>query len=262
MSQPLTINDLCVVVASNDEETLNRNLMVSPLVRSGVQTHIERNASSAAAAYNRGLDATNTPFVIFAHHDVYFPPGWERKLFSAIGCVDKIDPEWALIAPFGMSASGKAVGDVWSTSLGRRVGRPVQYPEIVQSYDELAFILRRDSGLRFDENLSAWHMYGTDIVQSARKLGKNSWVADLPLVHNDRSKRGRIGSDFDGAYHFIRRKWKKQLPIRTPILWITPLGTSLPLWRLRDWRIRLLYPDPALDPNLDSRHYSALSGWE
>ena len=262
MLQPFTINDLCVVVASNDDETLRRNLMVSPLVLSGVQFHIERNAASAAVAYNRGLDATDAPFVIFAHHDVYFPPGWEKKLFSAIDCIGKIDPDWALIAPFGMSATGEAVGDVWSTSLGRRVGRPVQRPETVQSYDELAFILRRDSGLRFDEDLSAWHMYGTDIVQSARELGKNSWVADLPVVHNDRSKRGRIGSDFDDAYHFIRRKWKEQLPIRTSILWITPLGISLPLWRLRRWRKMVVRPDVALDPDLDPRYYSALSGWE
>lgn len=262
MSQPLTINDLCVVVASNDEETLKRNLMISTFIQAGVQIHIERNAHSAASAYNRGLDATGAPFIIFAHHDVYFPPGWEKKLFPAIECVEKIDPEWALIAPFGMSVTGEPVGDVWSTSLGRRVGRPVQRPEPVQSYDELAFILRRDSGLRFDENLSAWHMYGADIVQSAREIGKSSWVANLPLVHNDRSKRGKIGSDFDDAYHFIRKKWKKQLPIRTSILWITPLGMSLPLWRLRTWRRKIFHPDAALDPNLGPRHYSALCGWE
>ena len=56
----------------------------------------------------------------------------------------------------------------------------------MQSFDELLIVLRRDSGLRFDEGLPGWHMYGTDIVQTARaRLGRAAppLVQRLPQRH-------------------------------------------------------------------------------
>lgn len=274
----LGLADLCIVVASNNDECLGRNLLASPLVQMGVQIHIERGAPSASVAYNRGLAATSAPIVIFAHQDVYFPQGWEARLFAAIAALQAQGANWALLGPFGMaqvfdtdqatsppsSAVQKSkalhLGDVWSTSLGRRVGLPVATPCLVQSFDELAIVMRRDAGLRFDEALPLWHLYGTDIVQIARAAGYGAYVIDAPVVHND-GFHGKLGADFTAAYHFIRQKWRDQLPLRSPVLWITRSGFALPLYRFRAWRSFERRRAMAADMQADPRIYADQSGW-
>ena len=47
----LRVEDLCIVVASNNEASLHRNLLVSDLVtRQGVLVHVERASPSASVA--------------------------------------------------------------------------------------------------------------------------------------------------------------------------------------------------------------------
>lgn len=270
------IRDLCIIVASNDEASLSRNLLASDLIaRKGVSVHVERGAPSASVAYNRGLAATaqnmaeaqnaghnfGEDIVIFAHQDVYFPPGWEDRLLAAIALLDRQDPDWALLAPFGMSEAGAHIGDVWTTSLSRRVGQPVRVPTPAQSFDEMVIVLRRASGLRFDEALPYFHLYGTDIVQAARAAGKGAYVADLPVVHND-SFHDRLRADFTAGYHYIRRKWRTKLPLRTPVVWIRWHGLSLPVYRLRAARSIERRRAMAGDTTTDPRVFSAQCGWE
>jgi glycosyltransferase involved in cell wall biosynthesis len=253
------LSDLCIVVACNDEACLARNLMASPLVAAGVPVHVERGAPSASVAYNRGLAATTAPLVIFAHQDVWFPPGWEERLARAIAALEAEGKPWALLGPFGMSVEGQHLGDVWSTSLGRRVGAAVPTPQPVQSFDELAFVMRRASGLGFDEALPLWHFYGTDIVQTALALGQGAYVFDAPLVHNDGFK-AKLGDDFTQGYNFIRRKWRAKLPIRSSILWITRFGTPLWRYRLRAGRALEKRRAMALDTGVAPEIYAAQSG--
>lgn len=255
--------DLCIVVACNSDAILQNNLLRSEMVSTGiVPVSVIRNAASAAIAYNSGLDNTTAPFVIFAHQDVYFPPGWESRLSKAIAEVERLDPNWALIAPFGMSEDGSEHrGDVWTTSLGAQVGRSAQRPVRAQGFDELAMVLRRASGLRFDEQLPCFHFYGTDIVQTARTTGHGAYVVDLPLVHND-GFHGRLGSDFTTAYHYMRRKWRRNLPLRTSVLWIDRFGCALYAYQLRAaWsyeKRKALAGDVRTDPRI----FSASCGWE
>jgi len=257
------IGAIGVVVASNDEACLARNLLASEMIAGqGVVVHVERGAPSAAIAYNRGLDATTAPIVIFAHQDVYFPRGWEMRLARAIAAVEAIDPDWALMAPFGMAEDTAAYrGDVWTTSLSRRVGEPARTPVMAQSFDELVIVLRRASGVRFDEGLPLYHLYGTDIVQTARAAGKGAWVADLPVVHND-GFHDRLRADFTAGYDYVRRKWRARLPLRTSVLWITWHGLSLPLHRLRGARSIAKRRAVAGDTGVDPRLYAARCGWE
>jgi len=218
---------LCVVVASNDPVTLERNLLASDMIaRQGVPVHVEQKAPSASAAYNAGLNATSAPIVIFAHQDVYFPPGWEKRLAAQIAAVEALDPNWALLAPFGIRDKGRHIGRVWSTSPSAVVGDPVEVPHPAQSFDELVIVLRRACGLRFDEKLPCFHLYGTDIVQTARAQGLGAYVCDLPLVHND-GFHDKLRNDFARPYNYIRRKWRDRLPIRTPVLWVTRSGLDL-----------------------------------
>lgn len=246
-------SDVCIVVASNDEVILKRNLLASRFAMSGIDVHVVRDAPSAAMAYNRGLDSTSSPVVVFAHQDVWFPDDWGDRLAEVLR---HAPDDWAILAPFGVTREGRHVGDVWSSSLGRRVGQPVAGFEPIESVDELIIILRRSSGLRFDEELPNWHFYGTDIVQTARSEGLGAYVVRLPVVHNDAFKAS-LGKDFTVGYRFIQKKWVMLLPIRTSIVWVTRTGVALFVYRLRAWfRLsgrRALAQDPVVSPRAYAR---------
>ncbi len=225
---------ISVVTASHDDGILNANLARSPLFATGIPLHVERGAASATIAYNRGLDATTAPYIVFAHHDVFLPQGWDRLLAARIAEVEAQDANWALLCAFGIAMDGAHIGPVWSSSLGMIVGRVPLSPLPVQSFDEMLIVLRRASNLRWDQTLPGWHMYGTDIVQTARVLGMASYAAGLPCIHNDRY-HGALGADFTAAYQFMQKKWHRILPLRTPITKISRSGLHL----LRDrWQAR------------------------
>jgi len=48
-----------IACASNSDAILSANLAASPLIADGVRLHVERNAPSAAIAYNRALESTD-----------------------------------------------------------------------------------------------------------------------------------------------------------------------------------------------------------
>ena len=253
--------DIAVVSASHNDRILAANLARSPMIASGaVPLHVERGAGSAAVALNRGLDATRAEIVVFAHHDCYLPPGWERVLQRRLAEVAAFDPDWALYGPFGVARDGAHIGPVWSSSLGMIVGRVPLAPTEVQSYDELMIILRRSSGLRFDQALPGWHLYGTDIVASANAAGRRAYAGALPTLHND-AYHEALQSDFAECYHALRRKWRGQLPRRSPIIKISASG--LHLWKNRwaDFTSREFRANMAIGTAEDPARLAGLCGW-
>lgn len=216
---------IALACASHSDAILAANLARSPCVAS-LGLHVERDAPSAAAAYNRALDALDADVVVFAHHDVFLPAGWERVLAARLDEVAALDPDWALYGSFGVGLDAAHIGPVWSSSLGQIVGRVPLEPVQVQSFDELLIVLRRSSGLRFDEGLGGWHFYGTDIVAQARARELRAWAGALPCIHNDRF-HGALGQDFTDAYRAMRRKWRHALPLRSPITKISRSGLHL-----------------------------------
>ena len=254
--------DLSIVTASNNQACLELNLMESPMIKSGqVPVQVERDAPSATIAYARGLAATTSEIVIFAHQDVYFPRGWEDQLARVLNDLEDRDPDWAILACCGISVAGDFIGDVWSTSLGGRIGAPIGDAQPVQSIDELVIIMRRSAGLTWDTELPNFHMYGTDIVQTALTAGRGAWVADLPVIHND-SFHTRLGADFTASFRYMQRKWRTVLPIHTTVGKISRWGIALALSK-REARKSIGYRKSlALDPSVDPRQYAAESGME
>lgn len=252
---------IAVACAANSVEILSANLALSPMIAGGsVPLEVSWNAPSAAIALNRALDATTAPVVVLAHQDVYLPQGWERRLTARIAEVAALDADWALLGAFGIGLDRAHVGPVWSSSLGMIVGRVPLAPVRVQSFDEMLIVLRRDSGLRFDEALRGWHFYGTDIVQTARARGLHAYACGLPAVHNDRY-HGDLGPEFTAGYRAMQRKWAGVLPLVTPITKISRHGLHL----LRDIRANRLSAKyrlgMAVGTDTDPRVLAQRCGW-
>lgn len=257
------LSEICVIALVNDDDCLARNLMASDLLaKHSVPLHIERGAASASIGYNNGIEATTEEYIVFAHQDVYFPPNWHLHLAKAIDQAEALDPNWAILAPFGITKDTQThTGDVWSSGVGGRIGAPLTALHPAESVDELVIVMRRSAGLRFDNALPRYHLYGTDLVQMAQTAGKGAYIAQLPVIHNDDFKPA-LGADFTESYTFIRRKWAPALPLRSPVLWVTKLGLGLPWYRLRARRGIDKRQAKALDTSVSPRLYSEQCGWE
>lgn len=252
---------IAFVCASNNPRILRENLMRSPMLANGAYpVEVVENAPSAARAYNAGLDSTTADIVVFLHHDVYLPRGWDALLCQRIAEVEARDTDWAVLGAFGVAMDTRGYGPVWSSSIGFIAGLIPAAPMPVQSFDELLFVMRRGAGLRFDEGLAGFHMYGTDIVCQARHRGLGAYSVALPLIHNDGYKENLDG-DFARAFHYMRRKWHGLLPIKTPVVRISRSARDLYKWRWRLWRSRKHRRTLAAPEARDPRDYARLCGW-
>lgn len=256
-----SMDDIVIGAATHNVSILEHNLSISPAITSGAfQLIVERNSPSASVAYNKIIDRSDAPIIVLAHHDVYLPQGWDTLLRERLAEVSALDPNWAVIAPFGIGVDRHAYGPVWSSSLGAIAGRVATGPKPVQSVDELMIVLRRGSGLRFDETLPSFHLYGTDIVQTALSRGMGAYAMSLPVVHNDGFK-SHLDDSFTTAYRHQSRKWRSRLPINTPITRISWHGLSLLRSQMSNWRSNAFRQSIAAPIQKDPRFYAALCGW-
>jgi len=226
---PRSVEDFSAAAAVNNREILEACLRRSPDIASGsLGLKIYEGYSSAASALNAGLDESSAAIVIFAHQDVYLPSGWLSRLVAQIDKLERSHPNWGVLGLYGRRVEGTEVGLVWSSGLGRVVGEGGFAPTEAVTLDELILVVRRDSGLRFDEGIPGFHMYGTDIVMQGRVRGIPSFVVDAPAVHNSRPVRALTGAYAD-AYRYMQRKWRRHLPLKnlsSDIVW-----HPIKLWR-------------------------------
>lgn len=257
----MAADDIVFGVATHDRAILSGNLAMSPAIASGdVQLLIEERSPSASIAYNRIIDRSKAAVIVLVHHDVYLPRGWDALLRARIAEVAAFDPDWAVLAPFGVGLDNQGYGPVWSSSIGEIVGRVATCPVPVQSVDELLIVIRRSAGLRFDETLPGFHLYGMDIVQIALSQGKGAYAMSLPVVHNDGFKP-MLDDTFAIACRHQSQKWRSRLPLFSPTIKISWHMISLlrSQWaNIRSKRVRHAMAVPVLE---DPRKYTSLCGW-
>ena len=216
-----------VVAAVNDDECLVNNLAASPmLAENGVPLIVKRDYKSAGLAYNAGLEQVIADVVIFAHQDVYFPRGWDKKLFSTIKGLELEGNQWGVLGVVGKDRTNNLVGGAWSNGLQLKIESEFRSPVPVGSMDEIVIVLRKESGLRFDDNLPGFHLYGTDVVLSALKAGLGAYVFDGPVIHNS-VPVVQLDGFYVKAYRYMQRKWKAELPIWTTVVPVTKSGWPL-----------------------------------
>lgn len=234
----------CFITACNNESVLQSSLLASPDLAGGVEIHVQRRASSAARAYNAALDASQGEVLIFLHQDIYLPPGWLDRLAGILTLVSSSDPHWGVLGVFGTSKDGIGRGVVHSTGMNQTFGAPFQGIKEVETLDEVMLITRRSSGLRFDEGLEGFHLYGADFCLQARLRGMRSYAAALFCIHNSSGLR-ILPRDYWKCYLYMRKKWWRDLPVVTPCMPITRSGGVALLYLLKT-PLRLALRPPKL----------------
>jgi hypothetical protein len=220
-------NQITIVVATNDRDILERNLLASSCFRSahGHQILVQEGFSSAAEAYNDGLQRSTNELVVFVHQDVFLPEGWMCRLDRTLQQLEKTDPAWGVLGCWGAKENGEYRGHVYSSGWGV-LGEGFESPEPVQTLDEIVLIVRKSAGLRFDQHLPHFHFYGTDICMRAAKMGMKSYAMSAFCIHNT-SQILRLPKDFYRCYFHIRGVWKDDLPIQTTCIRISRSNAHL-----------------------------------
>jgi hypothetical protein len=196
---------LCIVTLVNNEylyarskKSLERQADTNVLKFIPIDADI--NGWNAARALNSGIDESHSEWVLCTHQDVIFPDGWIENFSSAIrGIPDSV----VIIGLVGVRANGSFAGHIKDPN-GHQRYAPL--PASVFSIDEHVIIIRRDSGIRFDEANPNFHCYGADICLSARKQGFDCIVIDAPVIH---LSTGKLDYKFRASSEWLLRKWGK-----------------------------------------------------
>jgi GT2 family glycosyltransferase len=154
------------------------------------------------------------------HQDVFLPPTWAADFAAALDHLNKLDPNWGVLGVWGLTVQGGGVGHVYSTGLQMTLGSPFVTPIPVASLDEVMLVVRRDAGLRFDQDLPGFHLYGTDICLQAEQRGLGCYAVPSFCLHNSNGLHC-LPRSFWKAYFYMRRKWRSQLPLQTPCIRIS-----------------------------------------
>jgi hypothetical protein len=211
-----------LVIAANDDNILQNTLFASPSIGPECQIIIKRGFPCAGKAYNAGLAESRHELVVFAHQDVYLPATWIDALRESLADLERTNPGWGVLGPFGVACTNPAqlTGFCYSTGLGRILGGPFSSPVPARTLDELVLVVRRSSGLSFDEQIPGFHLYGTDICLAAAARGMNSYIVPSFCIHNANGIV-QLPSEFWRAYFYLRRKWRSALPVTTCCTTIT-----------------------------------------
>lgn len=231
------------IVAVNDRDELDANLLDSPAARSArhqwilVDNAENQQYKAISPLYFEAAQNARHDLVFFMHQDLYLPEGWEENVARALLQLERHHPEWGVIGAAGAIAavengdSPKQLKGHWCDPHGYHRLGPL--PHQVESLDEQWLGLRKKSGLQFDPDLPGFHCYGIDISLAAREAERKSFAIDAFVWHKYRDSRGRLIScagespkirgrwtesfmaEFNPSADYVEKKWSKYLPFQT-----------------------------------------------
>jgi hypothetical protein len=209
------------VASTNSREILANNFLASPCLQEPHphQVLVQEGFPSAAKAYNQAIDHSANDLMVFAHQDILFATNWVIDLQRALKWLEVADPNWGVLGCYGETLNDDERGYILSGAQGT-IGKPFAHPAGVQTLDEIVLILRRSSGLRFDEGLPNFHFYGTDICMEAAKNGQKAYAIPAFCVHNA-AETVMLPKEFYQCYRYIKKKWMDWLPIQTTVIRLT-----------------------------------------
>jgi hypothetical protein len=216
--------DFSLVAACNNEEVLQNSLLHSPAAGLAREILVKKGFPSAGLAYNAALAEARGEIVVLAHQDVYLPEGWIHKLGQTLDILQNVDPNWGVLGLFGTEPNGTGQGYIYSTGLMSILGGSFPGVRQVETLDEALLIVRLSSGLRFDDKLPGYHLYGADICLQARSRGMKSYAISACAIHNTNGI-GLLPLAYWKAWLYMRREWCLELPVATPCMPITRWGT-------------------------------------
>lgn len=149
------------------------------------------NRYDAYAGLNLLLQRAKGEYIILCHQDVLIVKDSKNELIGLIENLNQIDARWAVCGNAGAAGPNHIVYHI-SYPNGRQMTKG-NFPVKVLSLDENFIILKNKWRLSFSNDLSGFHLYGTDICLNAKINGLSAYVIPFNLVHKS---RGNLSTDF------------------------------------------------------------------
>lgn len=160
-------------------------------------------ARSAAQGLNLGIQKASNDLIICCHQDVSFPENFNNTLQEQLKL---IGGDFGVVGTFGMGLEYRPSGNIYNPHPKKLAGGVL--PCQALSLDEHCLILRRSSGLLFDESYSGFHMYGADICLQAFEKSLTNYIIDSGVNH---LSKGKFDKTFDEAVVFFIQKWRDKI---------------------------------------------------
>jgi len=203
MRQP-SKSDKCgvSVVTLVSHERMYRMNVAGTLPPDRVQLIPIRKARSAAWGLNQGIALARNDLVVCCHQDVRFSKGWIDALLSQISLLPVKD--FGILGTYGISLTSHGSGHVISGS--HKVLNNGKPPEECFYLDEHCLVIRKSSGLRFDEACPGFDMYGADLCLTAWERGMSCFSVKALLHHLSDNQGG--SPNLKKATEWLVSKWK------------------------------------------------------
>jgi hypothetical protein len=199
---------ICTLVNKPDEYSA----MLESFVRAGFDPafceylYIDNSAGTKAdafAGYNAFLNAAQGDYIILCHQDILLNQDRIEQLDACIREMDQVDPSWALLGNAGGVGVGEIVSRLTDPSGSHDTG---PFPVKVRSLDENFILAKRSANLCLSQDLSGFHLYGTDLCLIAHILGRTAWVINFNLHHKS---RGKLDASFFELCKCLMSKYKR-----------------------------------------------------
>lgn len=168
------------------------------------------NPVSAAKGLNEGIRKSSHNIIVMCHQDVLFSVEWHKKMLRQLQLIG--DKNFGVVGTYGINIAGTdGVGNVIS---GRRMLLRGDLPALASYLDEHLLVIRRNSGLRFDESLGGFHMYGADLCLQAYMKDMSCYAINARVRHVS-DNTGKNNPALAESVKWFVNKWQGRSPFKT-----------------------------------------------
>jgi len=160
------------------------------------------------------LNEARGQYIIMAHSDSN-PGVTKDKMLKLLRNLEACDPKWAIVGNAGMDQFGQAI-----LAHAFRMPRVLEKNgakrcQLVHTLDENLLIVKAEARLSLSYDLEGFHLYGLDLCDVARRLGRTCYVAPMRWYHGS---HGILNTVF---YQKVSEFEAKMRNYRKPKIWGT-----------------------------------------
>ena len=151
------------------------------------------------------LDAAQGKYVVLTHQDSR-PRTTKTALLQILEDLEKLDPRWAIVGNAGVQQATLrfvTLGLVMPNYSQRK--HEEEYVQ-VEALDENLLIVKAEARLSLSHDLKGFHLYGLDLSDVARRLGRTCYVAKMPWYHGS---HGTLNGPFYRQVRIFEKKMRE-----------------------------------------------------
>jgi hypothetical protein len=160
------------------------------------------------------LNQARGQYIIMAHLDS-LPKVTKDKMLKLLHRLETLDPKWAIAGNAGINQAGLTFvtnGLKMPKVSGEKGAKGFH---LVHTLDENLLIVKAEARLSLSYDLEGFHLYGLDLCDVARRLGRTCYVAPMRWYHGS---HGTLNTAF---YQKVSEFESKMRNYRWPKIWAT-----------------------------------------